>query len=512
MPSTTSPCPVKPSSLRLLVLSPSTIPGISAPVSESAWASGPTPAPSSLPTPPLFPAFLEAITGSRPSADVATFSGYTSHPPVRLTTKYYARDVGIWCDELPSPFATPQSPGRRASPGPALPPLSERDARNSLDSNPPSSDEDEAESQRQVSQGVNSDTDIDASTESMTPIPTLTLEDWTRQILSPAAREVRAVIAGIVLLLPISAISTSTTTSAALATRESASASASASHYHDQDPDQDRETERDPLIKLIQTAHTLREAIEDDFPGRDIASLVVLQKASSSSGPGTRRTSPTTTEQNGLLIEQLEERCLELGFLGWEFVAWDGVIRGRDAQQKEEDQMQEPMQAERNKYGERNEHGEKTGLPRVLEVLESVDWSAEPGDGDGGDDGDDLNFDDDEYTDGDDDTLPNMRARTLVGDGASRFGALDFELQREMMELKMSMLGGDDEEAGDDDRGDDSREMNHSDDADQETQIERLPGLVERVVAIREAGLEMGQDERERFAKREIARIMREMG
>ncbi|ETI21618.1 hypothetical protein G647_07965 [Cladophialophora carrionii CBS 160.54] len=485
MPSTTPSPQVKPSSLRLLILSPSTGPSFSPSTSASESASAPGSAPHSIPTLPLFPAFLEAITGSRPSADVTTFSGYTSHPPLRLTTKYYARDVGIWCDELPLPTAR----SRGAPPAQiSLPPSDS----NQLESDPRSKDG----SQRQFSQGDNtskgSGTGTDTNTESITPEPTL--QDWTLQILSPAAREVRAVIAGIVLLLPIS--STSTSAPVTSATR----ASGSASHELDQDHD------RDPFIKLIQTAHTLREAIEDDSPGRDIASLVVLQQASappsSSSFCSSSATRRTTPERDGLL-EQLEERCLSMGYLGWEFVAWDG----REVQHNEADQGQDQEQAERNVYGE------KTGLPRVLEVLQSVDWSAEP---DHSDDLDDFDFDDEEDDDDDDNkTLPNIRAKASVTNSMSGFGGLDFELQREMMELKMSMLGGDDEgeeeDDDDNDSGDDPRGKNHGDDGE-ETQIERLPGLVERVIAIRDAGQEMGKDERERFAKREIARIMSEMG
>jgi hypothetical protein len=339
--------------------------------------------------------------------------------------------------------------------------------------------------------------------------PEPTLKDWTSQILSPEAREVRAVIAGIILLLPITA-------------------SPSPS------PSRDKDRDQEAFIQFIRTAHTLREAIEDELPGRDIASLVILQSSSPSPSPSAAAARRRDVLDHDHLVEQLEERCLSEGFLGWEFVAWDGVrmatasgsgdvalasgsasgsgsvsdqaqaAKGHD----DEEQQQEEV--------ERNEFGEKTGLPRVLEVLEAIDWSADLDLDEA--EGEAFDFD---FNDGDDDDessrggLPDIRP---TRDGSGRFTGLDFELQREMMELKMSMLGwGDDED--DEDNGEaGSRQPNHGDgidddvDVDEESQIERLPGLVERVVAIREAGQEMGQDERERFAKREIARIMRKMG
>ncbi|KIW64539.1 hypothetical protein PV04_09465 [Phialophora macrospora] len=490
MSSTTPASQVKASSLRILILSPSASPGLS----------GSTSASPSIPTAPLFPAFLEAITGSKPSADVTTFAGYTSHPPLRLTTKYYARDVGIWCDELPAP--TP--PSTRASPAQVSSSAGEKDPSNRHEPNAKREDRsrsqsqgtDELEPNTNTDTDTDTDTDIGIHTQSRNPEPEPTLQDWTLQILSPEAREVRAVIAGIVLLLP-------TTT---------ARASASAP------PSQNLEA----FIQFIQTAHALREAIEDDLPSRDIASLVVLQPTS---------LSPTAAAAAGRrggdhLLEQLEDRCLSEGYLGWDFVAWDslhmtpssasggvGLVSGsgsgsRSGSASDQGHRAKGQGEEEQEETERNEFGEKTGLPRVLEVLEAVDWSAEL-DFDGRDEAEGEAFDFDA-----DDGSPNIRPAL---DGSASFSGLDFELQREMMELKMSMLGWGSDEDDEDDVEAGSRERNHpgdddDHDDDEESQIERFPGLVERVVAIREAGQEMGKDERERFAKREIARIMREMG
>ncbi|KIX08649.1 uncharacterized protein Z518_03306 [Rhinocladiella mackenziei CBS 650.93] len=362
----------KPSSLRLLILAPS---------------SDPT-------TVPPFRNLLEAITGSSPSDEVTSFSGYTSHPPLSLRTKYYSSDVSIWCDELPSISTSSVQSGDRKE----------------ADSNPVED--------------------------------TLALQEWNDQMLSTAAAEVRAVIGGILLILPISSLSSSSIP--------------------------------DSYVSFIEAVHSLREAVEDDSYGRDIASIILLQSMSSA----------VQQEKLSATMEKLEDTCLSAkGILGWDFVAWDGQTQN--------------VEKEGNANDERNEYGEKTGIQRVIEVLEGIDWSASPNVGD--DDGEcelgELDGDDEEIT-----LSPHVP-------GNMRFSGLDHELQREMMELKMSML-----EDGDDRDTHQGAQARRDMPGDEDVQVEQLQGLMERVVAIREAGSEMPKAEREKFAKREIGRIMREIG
>ncbi len=402
----------KPSSLRLLILSPTT---------------------SSQATTPLFPSFLEALTGSKPSPEITTFEGYTSHPPLKLTTKYYSSDVSIWCDELPVSSSTSHSSVTNINGQATKFKTLERGI--VLDGDRPTT-------------VTSTNEDGQASESEASP----SLEQWKSQILSPEAEEVRAVIGGIVLLLPIL----------------SASASLPLSPSN-------------PTLELIQTLHELREAIEDGAPNRDIASLVVLQP----SIPGKSSTPQRNHDEH---VEQLEERCLEEGCLGWDFVVWDGLIasnhQDQDVTKETGTEVHVGFEAPED---ERNQFGEKTGLPRVLEVLEAIDWTVAPNHDL---DDDDHGLDQDDLTAEVEDAIPD-----IAGRGMSSRSGLDSELQREMMELKMSMLSADDE-----------------DDDDEEAQVNHLPALLERVVAIREAGSEMGKAEREQFAKREIARIMKEMG
>ena len=399
----------KPSSLRLLVLAP----------------------PTDLASKPPFPALLEALSGSPPSSDVSSFAGYTSHPPLQLQTKYYQSAVNIWCDELPLPGPISSD----------TVPLGNQFSESFEDSATTAIDDD--------------DDDDDATLKAATDIEAeiATLEEWKQQMLSSAAAEVRRVIGGLVMVLPVSTVSS---------------------------PDIPAH-----FIAMIEAVHALREAIEDDSYGRDIASVLVLQG-----------NSPTVKQDKlDVLMEKLEEVCLsDKGILGWDFVAWDG-------------QVVDPVEV--NGEVERNEYGEQTGVKRVLEVIKGIDWSASPDiDGDDGDDDDDngeVGF----GLDGDDDdaTLMGSRSTNILGSG--RFSGLDHELQREMMELKFSMLSNED---NDDDNDDTRPSPGKKEPEDEDFQVNQLPALVEQVVAIREAGSEMSPAERERFAKREIQRIMREMG
>jgi hypothetical protein len=411
--------PAKPSALRLLILAPS--------------SNHPT-------SVPPFSNLLRAITGSKPSDEVTSFCGYTSHPPLGLRTKYYNADVSIWCDELPLPAISVSSAGHDKSTAPTT--------------------------------KESAEADIDNDNASCS-----TLEEWQSQILSPTASEVRAVIGGIILILPISSSSAASSSSASSASSQSAEA-LSRSH-----------------ISLVEAVHSLREAAENESYGRDIASIVVLQSTSSASG--------VTHAKLFQITEQLEESCLsDKGILGWDFVAWDGG---------------EPSTTAESAEDERNEYGEKTGIQRVIEVLEGVDWSAAPSWG--GDDDDAFDLDHDHELDVDVDVDDDDAADdgglgfspTNILRNNARLSDLDYELQREMMELKMS-LGDDAQGEGAEAETSDQQVSTNVRDEDEDVQVEQLQGLMERVVAIREAGSEMPPTEREKFAKREIGRIIREMG
>ncbi|KAL2396724.1 hypothetical protein ABEF93_001894 [Exophiala dermatitidis] len=418
-----SPSPSPPSSLRLLILAPTSDPG----------------------SIPPFPALLEALTGSKPSDNVTSFTGYTSHPPLELRTKYYNSNVNIWCDEVPTSTSAASQ------------------ERNLEDQSTTQSGAGDGEANPKPIQHDDDQDDTDADT----PAPS-SLDEWKQQMLSAEAAEVRAVIGGIVLVLPVSPPMTSSSATG-------------------------RPTLPPAYSSLIEAVHGLRETIEEETYGRDIASVVVLQSTSS------------TVSQDKLVAVTagLEDECLsERGILGWDFVAWNGV---NTVQSTEDEKANAPI---------RNEYGEKVGIERVIEVLEGVDWTAVPDPpGDGEEGGQDLDLG---QIPTDDDDPSASELKSMLGSG--RFSGLEYELEREMMELKVSMLDdhdhGQEPAGGADADADLETPREHKvevDEMDEEFQVEQLQGLMERVVAIRDAGSELSETERERFARREIAKLMRDL-
>lgn len=251
------------------------------------------------------------------------------------------------------------------------------------------------------------------------------LAQWQEQMTSATAREVRDAIGGIALLLPL-------------------------------DPQVLANEKLDePTTLCIQTAHFLRDTIEDESGGRDVASLIVLQPADPAA---VYAKEPAFIEQLDKFAQKLEDWCHELAIFGWDFVSWTGVTNPATSITKNT-----------------NEFGEKTGIERIKEVLEAVDWSAS------------IQSDVDDPTVDDDDGLDVFSSK--------RFQGLDAELQQEMMGLKLSMIdGGGSKNAESEDMSPD-----------------QMAGLMQRVVAIRDAGVELPEAERKAFAKREVEKLVREL-
>ncbi|KPI35524.1 uncharacterized protein AB675_11014 [Cyphellophora attinorum] len=344
-----------------------------------------SPANASKSTPSAFPPVLKYLTATAPSENVENFAGYTSHVPIRLRTKYYTKDVSLWCDELPDLLAD----GNKANEG-----------------------------RREEGDGT-------AGTQSNGEDGT-TLDEWQEQMLSAAAAEVRSVIGGIILIMPIKA------------------------------------STKLPiwLIDYVRAVHSLREAIEDDSPGRDIASAVILQPEAI---PMVQQSSVSSVlKALDDTAEALSSECLENDMLGWDVVHWLGD--------------DDPSEVIHTQTGPRNEFGERIGIARIFEVLESVDWSAAP----------DPTEETEDGAAGDTGSL-----------GRQRLTGLDDELQEEMLGLKLSMM--EEQALSDDEAG------------GEDLSIEQMEQLQGRILAIREAASGMSGSQKELFAQREIDRIMKEL-
>ncbi len=379
------------SALRLLVLSPA-LPSVASP----------------------FPPLLEALTGTKPTPDQvrAGFAGYTQHPPLQIRTEYYNADVATWCDELSLLTQSAAEAG-----------VSDRDLKDSNletlsgDAKVPDSAFDTVAGITTDEHEIPADVDTDE-------LPTLSA--WRSQMLSNAAAEVRGVIGGIVLALPISFnIATSAS----------------------------KQVLPNSYLDVVDAVNELRDLIEEEGYGRDLASVILLM--GTGKGDVNGGLSAATEKMEEVLVE-------ERGILGWDVVGWEGTA-----------------EEESGPLGARNAYGEKVGIERVKELLENIDWSA-PGPSFGGEDADlgFLSSDDEEGK--------------LGVDGIKLQGQ---ELEREMTGVKLAMR--------DNDFG--------SDGEDEDIKVDQLPRLLDRVVAIKEAGAEMSKNDREKFAKREVDRIMKEM-
>lgn len=383
-----------------------------------------------------FRSFLTTVTGTTPSKDLTTFAGYTTHPPLTIRTKYYAAKVSIWCDELPA--------------------ISISNAKIE-----PDQEHDQGQDQVQS-----------------------TLTEWTTQMLSSEAREVREVLGGIILL----------------------------SSFNTANLNQDSQVQE--IMGYVTAVNQLRDMIEDES-GRDVATLVAVEDMTPSAAAERQEQSLTAGRESvgTAFAQKLEESCLdEHGIFGWDIVAWKAETSSSVEGNSVPNNNTNPQGSGTDKYlvqdrssSERNEFGEKLGIARVLEVLEQVDWSISNSSRDHDDDtidydllatDDFLNDSNDEF----DTPTFKPKIRTSATRSKDPISEQSDEFQREIMGLRFALEEQQDQQA--------SGSNGHEGD---DIQVEKLGSLMERVMAIKEAGSEMSKADREKFARREIAKIMRDM-
>ena len=305
------------------------------------------------------------------------------------------------------------------------------------------------------------------------------LETYKTLLLSPEAREVRDVIGAIVLTLPLSASNSKST-----ASRNSGSMIKDSLSVLEQYND------------LITAVSEIRDEVESERGG-DVAGVIALTAA--------HPTSDNSIEQSILdeVVEKWEGELLQKGVMGWDVVAYEPPLTSSPSTIKPDAASEQPPT---------NTYGELVGIPRVLQVLETVDWFASPAAATTSsllDDNEDHNRDPDPLDSNDNELQREMLGLSLAvrypeGGEAETVAAELFEdrrqRQRSLLSSDSNPFLKDDEnfELGGDGMGD--------------FKIESLPGLMERVRGVREeaAGLPKGE-ERERFAKREVERLMREL-
>jgi len=314
--------------------------------------------------------------------------------------------------------------------------------------------------------------ELPASTASAQSNENSDLAQWTKQMLSSEAKEAREVIGGIVIILPYAHTADITQTMQKL--------------------------KAGTFIQYIVAVNELRDLIEDES-GRDVATVVAVQDMTSKAAAMRIAEREATTGMD-TFTETLEEMCVsDHGIFGWDIVAWQPEVELSPAPQGGvENTLSTPQDdlAERP----RNEYGEQTGMGRVLEVLEQTNWSAPLADAEA-DEGYGLLSTDDILGSDDEFDAPGLKPRFSLRPKGDRdiVGQQSDDFQREIMGLHLAL---------------EEQKQQHSDvplDDGDGLQVDELTGLMDRVMATREAAAELSKEDREKFARREVSRIMREM-
>ncbi|KKY18905.1 putative small nuclear ribonucleoprotein sm d3 [Phaeomoniella chlamydospora] len=305
------------------------------------------------------------------------------------------------------------------------------------------------------------------------------LSSYKSLLLSSEAKEVRDVIGGIILTLPAP-------------TWTSNSGGDDTTKFEEECRFAVRE-----YVDFITAVTEIRDEIEGER-GNDVAGVIALTPSMDQ----TNNRGKISQEILDTLVTIWEEAMLEQGIFGWDIVAWQ-TYPGHEARSQDAT----------------NEYGEKLGIPRIIEVLEAIDWLS----GSSGLSGSAVDVQSD---DGSED------------DGPLRFSngpEDDMEIRREMMGLSMAIrypehdqsdeeFGPDMQPEGSTLQGLISGSVKAQDDTfprtfdlpgfdigDEDLKIESLPGLMDRVLAIREQAAGMSKQEREKYARREIERLMGEL-
>ena len=203
-------------------------------------------------------------------------------------------------------------------------------------------------------------------------------------------------------------------------------------------------------MDVLEQVEEIRVMCEDEGDGREVVGVAVLV------GDGAEER-----------LDEVEEELREgRGLFGWDVVALEDNTEPAEQQDS------------------RNKYGEKTGIERVKEVLEAVPWTTYAND----EEADFLNSDNDA-----DWTTSEQK-----------------ELDKEMIGLKMDLHNGE-EPAGAEEEAFGEDEWPELQGGSEDVKVEQLQGLMERLIATREAASALSGAEKQKFARREVERIMKEM-
>ncbi|ORY71502.1 uncharacterized protein BCR38DRAFT_330364 [Pseudomassariella vexata] len=207
-------------------------------------------------------------------------------------------------------------------------------------------------------------------------------------------------------------------------------------------------------------------------------------------------------------------KVVKVGLGGW---GWDGVglclgVGEIDDVDEWEDCVAEAglefVQVRAKSSESRNEFGEKTGIPRALEALEANDWDQVGGDLD-------SDFGDFEAALDDEDDAK--------GDPASDKGAdldpesLDFGFDREDFEgLKRAIWNSGQDNEEDLMNGEPKKRVAGEsgavdDDKLDEDDVQKLDGMMRKLLAVRDMSAGLPEDQRKRMAAKAVGEVMKEL-
>ncbi|KAF3056234.1 hypothetical protein GL218_06409 [Daldinia childiae] len=204
-------------------------------------------------------------------------------------------------------------------------------------------------------------------------------------------------------------------------------------------------------------------------------------------------------------------KVVKEGLGGW---TWDGVglclgVGEIDDVDEWEDYCSEWclefVQVKNQSVATRNEFGEKTGIPRALEALESIDWSQTSYDYPGFDPQDledfEAQFDIENGDNGKDEDGPDLDPENL-----------DFGFDREdFADLKQAIWNSEKDEdflngelSTDTSKKDDGEDMN-------DEEIRKIERMMGKLQAVRDTSAGLPEDQRKRIAAKAVAEVMKEL-
>ncbi|EAW25092.1 adaptin-binding domain-containing protein [Aspergillus fischeri NRRL 181] len=271
------------------------------------------------------PSLLYSLTETPVADPPASFAGYTTHPPLRLTNRYYTADIPIWVDEIPLQTAA--------------------DERAHTQTQTPLQTQTAGEGK---------------SAPSPSPSPSPSPAQWAVEFSGEDARVVRDAIGALVICIR-NLEDTSASLPAGTGTGTDTGAGADS-------PESRKDVKS--LKEFLSAVGRVKGVIEEERGEvGDVPVLLVLvggtrgHKDARVCGEEGHLEDSDGASDEPFSVGWWEDQLFEMGMVGVEVLEWDP--KGKEGE-------------------ERNVYGEYQGMRRIREILETHDWAAPSEDADPG--------------------------------------------------------------------------------------------------------------------------------